>query len=166
MLESLYVSNNYCGVYDVEGTGHLKSDSSVIGDSKVADIIFVSLTALKYHYVMLLFTSPDNINIWNMNKFSMFFICYECMVSFYLLAGIFYPLQKKKTQHNIGSLKLLLLDSHKYVCSQLHRKKKFEKWKKWQWYSKQYPPQEFRLNPAEKKFYYQKESCNKGETIS
>lgn len=53
----------YCGVYDVEGTGHLKSDSSVIGDSKVADIIFVSLTALKYHYVMLLFTSPDNINI-------------------------------------------------------------------------------------------------------
>lgn len=97
MLESLYVSNNYCGVYDVEGTGHLKSDSSVIGDSKVADIIFVSLTALKYHYVMLLFTSPDNINIWNMNKFSMFFICYECMVSFYLLAGIFYPLQKKKT---------------------------------------------------------------------
>lgn len=27
----------------------------------------------------------------------MFFICYECMVSFYLLAGIFYPLQKKKT---------------------------------------------------------------------
>lgn len=38
--------------------------------------------------------------------------------------------------------------------------------KKWQWYSKQYPPQEFRLNPAEKKFYYQKESCNKGETIS
>lgn len=141
-------------------------DSSVIGDSKVADIIFVSLTALKYHYVMLLFTSPDNINIWNMNKFSMFFICYECMVSFYLLAGIFYPLQKKKNQHNIGSLKLLLLDSHKYVCSQLHRKKKFEKWKKWQWYSKQYPPQEFRLNPAEKKFYYQKESCNKGETIS
>lgn len=96
MLESLYVSNNYCGVYDVEGTGHLKSDSSVIGDSKVADIIFVSLTALKYHYVMLLFTSPDNINIWNMNKFSMFFICYECMVSFYFLAGIFYPLQKKK----------------------------------------------------------------------
>lgn len=96
MLESLYVSNNYCEVYDVEGTGHLKSDSSVIGDSKVADIIFVSLTALKYHYVMLLFTSPDNINIWNMNKFSMFFICYECMVSFYLLAGIFYPLQKKK----------------------------------------------------------------------
>lgn len=120
MLESLY---------DVEGTGHLKSDSSVIGDSKVADIIFVSLTALKYHYVMLLFTSPDNINIWNMNKFSMFFICYECMVSFYLLAGIFYPLQKKKNQHNIGSLKLLLLDSHKYVCSQLHRKKKIEKWK-------------------------------------
>lgn len=54
----------------------------------------------------------------------MFFICYECMVSFYLLAGIFYPLQKKKQQHNIGSLKLLLLDSHKYVCSQLHRKKK------------------------------------------
>lgn len=128
MLESLYVSNNYCGVYDVEGTGHLKSDSSVIGDSKVADIIFVSLTALKYHYVMLLFTSPDNINIWNMNKFSMFFICYECMVSFYLLAGIFYPLHKKK-QHNIGSLKLLLLDSHKNVCSQLHRKKKIEKWK-------------------------------------
>lgn len=120
MLESLY---------DVEGTGHLKSDSSVIGDSKVADIIFVSLTALKYHYVMLLFTSPDNINIWNMNKFSMFFICYECMVSFYLLAGIFYPLQKKKNQHNIGSLKLLLLDSHKYVCSQLHQKKKIEKWK-------------------------------------
>lgn len=31
-----------------------------------------------------------------MNKFSMFFICYECMVSFYFLAGIFYPLQKKK----------------------------------------------------------------------
>lgn len=166
MLESLYVSNNYCGVYDVEGTGHLKSDSSVIGDSKVADIIFVSLTALKYHYVMLLFTSPDNINIWNMNKFSMFFICYECMVSFYLLAGIFYPLQKKKNQHNIGSLKLLLLDSHKYVCSQLHGKKNWEMKKKWQWYSKQYPPQEFRLNPAEKKFYYQKESCNKGETIS
>lgn len=54
----------------------------------------------------------------------MFFICYECMVSFYLLAGIFYPLQKKKNQHNIGSLKLLLLDSHKNVCSQLHRKKK------------------------------------------
>lgn len=104
-------------------------DSSVIGDSKVADIIFVSLTALKYHYVMLLFTSPDNINIWNMNKFSMFFICYECMVSFYLLAGIFYPLQKKKNQHNIGSLKLLLLDSHKYECSQLHQKKKIEKWK-------------------------------------
>lgn len=44
MLESLYVSNNYCEVYDVEGTGHLKSDSSVIGDSKVADIIFVALT--------------------------------------------------------------------------------------------------------------------------
>lgn len=130
MLESLYVSNNYCEVYDVEGTGHLKSDSSVIGDSKVADIIFVALTALKYHYIMLLFTSPDNINIWNMNKFSMFFICYECMVSFYLLAGIFYPLQKKKNQHNIGSLKLLLLDSHKYVCSQLHRKKKIEKWRK------------------------------------
>lgn len=130
MLESLYVSNNYCEVYDVEGTGHLKSDSSVIGDSKVADIIFVALTALKYHYIMLLFTSPDNINIWNMNKFSMFFICYECMVSFYLLAGIFNPLQKKnKKQHNIGSLKLLLLDSHKYVCSQLHRKKKIEKWK-------------------------------------
>lgn len=168
MLESLYVSNNYCEVYDVEGTGHLKSDSSVIGDSKVADIIFVSLTALKYHYVMLLFTSPDNINIWNMNKFSMFFICYECMVSFYLLAGIFNPLQKKnKKQHNIGSLKLLLLDSHKNVCSQLHWKQKnWEMKKKWQWYSKQYPPQEFRLNPAEKKFYYQKESCNKGETIS
>lgn len=110
--------------------GHLKSDSSVIGDSKVADIIFVALTALKYHYIMLLFTSPDNINIWNMNKFSMFFICYECMVSFYLLAGIFYPLQKKKKQHNIGSLKLLLLDSHKNVCSQLHRKKKIEKWRK------------------------------------
>lgn len=45
-------------------------------------------------------------------------------------------------------------------------KKNWEMKKKWQWYSKQYPPQEFRLNPAEKKFYYQKESCNKGETIS
>lgn len=151
MLESLYVSNNYCGVYDVEGTGHLKSDSSVIGDSKVADIIFVSLTALKYHYVMLLFTSPDNINIWNMNKFSMFFICYECMVSFYLLAGIFYPLQKKKNQHNIGSLKLLLLDSHKYVCSQLHRKKKNWEMKKWQWYSKQYPPTGIPVESSRKK---------------
>lgn len=166
MLESLYVSNNYCGVYDVEGTGHLKSDSSVIGDSKVADIIFVSLTALKYHYVMLLFTSPDNINIWNMNKFSMFFICYECMVSFYFLAGIFYPLQKKKNQHNIGSLKLLLLDSHKYVCSQLHRKKKIEKWKNGNGTVSSTPHRNSDWIQQKKKFYYQKESCNKGETIS
>lgn len=166
MLESLYVSNNYCGVYDVEGTGHLKSDSSVIGDSKVADIIFVALTALKYHYIMLLFTSPDNINIWNMNKFSMFFICYECMVSFYLLAGIFYPLQKKKTSTILEVWNCYYwIPINMYALSFIGGKK-IEKWKKWQWYSKQYPPQEFRLNPAEKKFYYQKESCNKGETIS
>lgn len=165
MLESLYVSNNYCGVYDVEGTGHLKSDSSVIGDSKVADIIFVSLTALKYHYVMLLFTSPDNINIWNMNKFSMFFICYECMVSFYLLAGIFYPLQKKKTSTILEVWNCYYwIPINMYALSFIG-KKNWEM-KKWSWYSKQYPPQEFRLNPAEKKFYYQKESCNKGETIS
>lgn len=55
MLESLYVSNNYCVFYYVESTGCLKSDSSVIGDSKVAYIIFVLLTVLKF--VMLLFTS-------------------------------------------------------------------------------------------------------------
>lgn len=55
MLESLYVSNNYCVVYYVKSTGRLKSNSSVIGDSKVADIIFVLLTGVKY--VMLLFTS-------------------------------------------------------------------------------------------------------------
>lgn len=166
MLESLYVSNNYCGVYDVEGTGHLKSDSSVIGDSKVADIIFVSLTALKYHYVMLLFTSPDNINIWNMNKFSMFFICYECMVSFYLLAGIFYPLQKKKPSTILEVWNCYYWIPIKMYALSFIEKKNWEMKKKWQWYSKQYPPQEFRLNPAEKKFYYQKESCNKGETIS
>lgn len=114
MLESLYVSNNYCEVYDVEGTGHLKSDSSVIGDSKVADIIFVALTALKYHYVRLLFTSPDNINIWNMNKFSMFFICYECMVSFYLLAGIFYPLQKKKKTAQYWKSEIVIIGIEKW----------------------------------------------------
>lgn len=62
MLESLYVSNNYCGVYDVEGTGHLKSDSSVIGDSKVADIIFVALTALKL-IIMLCFFSQAQITL-------------------------------------------------------------------------------------------------------
>lgn len=150
MLESLYVSNNYCGVYDVEGTGHLKSDSSVIGDSKVADIIFVSLTALKYHYVMLLFTSPDNINIWNMNKFSVLYLLWMhgqlLFFSWYLL-----PPAKKKNQHNIGSLKLLLLDSHKYVCSQLHQKKKNWEMKKWQWYSKQYPPTGIPIESSRKK---------------
>lgn len=151
MLESLYVSNNYCGVYDVEGTGHLKSDSSVIGDSKVADIIFVSLTALKYHYVMLLFTSPDNINIWNMNKFSMFFICYECMVSFYFLAGIFYPLPKKKTSTILEVWNCYYWIPIKMYALSFIGKKNWEMKKKWQWYSKQYPPQEFRLNPAEKK---------------
>lgn len=62
MLESLYVSNNYCEVYDVEGTGHLKSDSSVIGDSKVADIIFVALTALKL-IIMLCFFSQAQITL-------------------------------------------------------------------------------------------------------
>lgn len=51
MLESLYVSNNYCEVYDVEGTGHLKSDSSVIGDSKVAgvDCVEISLYYASFH---------------------------------------------------------------------------------------------------------------------
>lgn len=96
MLESLYVFNNYCGVYDVEGIGYLKFDFFVIGDLKVVDIIFVALIALKYYYIMFFFISLDNINIWNMNKFFMFFICYECMVSFYLLVGIFYFLKKKK----------------------------------------------------------------------
>lgn len=130
MLESLYVSNNYCEVYDVEGTGHLKSDSSVIGDSKVADIIFVALTALKYHYIMLLFTSPDNINIWNMNKFSMFFICYECMVSFYLLAGIFYPLQKKKTSTILEVWNCYYwIPINMYALSFIGNKK-IEKWRK------------------------------------
>lgn len=75
MLESLYVSNNYCVVYYVESTGCLKSDSSVIGDSKVAYIIFVLLTVLKFH-------KPDN-NIWNVSKCSMFYICSECMVNFH-----------------------------------------------------------------------------------
>lgn len=96
MLESLYVFNNYCEVYDVEGIGYLKFDFFVIGDLKVVDIIFVALIALKYYYIMFFFISLDNINIWNMNKFFMFFICYECMVSFYLLVGIFYFLKKKK----------------------------------------------------------------------
>lgn len=79
---------NYCGVYDVEGIGYLKFDFFVIGDLKVVDIIFVLLIVLKYYYVMFFFISLDNINIWNMNKFFMFFICYECMVSFYLLVGL------------------------------------------------------------------------------
>lgn len=65
-------------------------DFFVIGDLKVVDIIFVALIALKYYYIMFFFISLDSINIWNMNKFFMFFICYECMVSFYLLVGIFY----------------------------------------------------------------------------
>lgn len=63
MLESLYVFNNYCEVYDVEGIGYLKFDFFVIGDLKVVDIIFVALIALKYYYIMFFFISLDNINI-------------------------------------------------------------------------------------------------------
>lgn len=54
MLESLYVFNNYCEVYDVEGIGYLKFDFFVIGDLKVVDIIFVVLIALKL-IIMLCF---------------------------------------------------------------------------------------------------------------